>query len=69
MPSVKLMIPATMIILVYRMNGGDSEGKCILAWALAPFFVHMKHKYITATLLQEKDDSSLIHSFLLKAIQ
>lgn len=48
------MIPATIIILVYRMNGGDSEGKCILARALAPFFVHMKHKYITATLLQEE---------------
>lgn len=46
--SVKLVTPATIIYLVYRMHGSESGGKCILVGTLAPFFVEMECNHINS---------------------
>lgn len=51
--SVRLVTPATIIHLVYRMNGSESEGKCILVGTLAPFFVETECNPTTVGLFPE----------------
>lgn len=67
--TAKLVTPVTIIYLVHRMNGSESEGRWILVGTLAPFFVETECNHITVGLLERGVGSSWMRRFLLEAIQ